>query len=422
MYHFFAIFIIITIADTNGFSQTTDLTSTLPALAQEAFDKGIAAARLPDYLMAIRFFEEARKSAPRSPKIFFNLGLAESKIPGRELRAICWFEAYLCANPTAPNATAVNDFIAGLQIKNQGNINLLIKAAQNIVIQINNLNPSYNTVMMDRGLIYCWAATGNYSAAKNIDNRIQDGYWKTDGLNTIALFQADAGDASGAKETLAAALSTINQIQDAGKRNLQMSIIAEFQAIAGDITGALKTAAQIQAASYKCSSQTKIAEKQVKAGDIAGAKETLASALITTDMIQDGSYYKDKSQAQKDIAEVQVKASDIAGAQQTADLIRDTYNKSEAQKAIAEGQAYVKPVIRVIEVSDWLSMLDNDDLTGWRSLPLNTDLFLNLASYLKNLPTSDDPQKAWDPFSSTVQKIVSTQNTIDIMVKQQANQ
>ena len=36
----------------------------LPPAAQQALDKGIIAAKVPDYLLAIRFFEEARKLAP----------------------------------------------------------------------------------------------------------------------------------------------------------------------------------------------------------------------------------------------------------------------------------------------------------------------------------------------------------------------
>jgi hypothetical protein len=78
----------------------------LPSAAQEVLNKGILAAKLPDYLLAIRYFEEARKLAPQAPVIFLNLGIAESKMPGRELRAIAWFGAYLSAAPDATNAAA----------------------------------------------------------------------------------------------------------------------------------------------------------------------------------------------------------------------------------------------------------------------------------------------------------------------------
>src|SRR4051794_4347014 len=73
----------------------TNAPAPLPPAAQEALNKGILAAKVPDYLLAIRFFEEARKLAPAAPMIFLNLGLAESRIPGRELRAIATFGTYL---------------------------------------------------------------------------------------------------------------------------------------------------------------------------------------------------------------------------------------------------------------------------------------------------------------------------------------
>lgn len=102
----------------------------LPPAAQEAVDKGIIAAKLPDYLLAIRYFEEARKIAPEAPVIYLNLGLAESKIPGRELRAMAWLGAYLSAYPDAPNAAAVKEQIAVLSVGNQSNVLRFFKTVQ----------------------------------------------------------------------------------------------------------------------------------------------------------------------------------------------------------------------------------------------------------------------------------------------------
>ena len=58
-----------------------------PDVQQQAISKGIIAARQQDYLLAIRYFQDARKIAPDAPEIHYDLGLAESKIPGRELGA-----------------------------------------------------------------------------------------------------------------------------------------------------------------------------------------------------------------------------------------------------------------------------------------------------------------------------------------------
>ena len=108
----------------------TNAPAPLPSAAQEALNKGILAAKVPDYPLAIRFFEEARKLAPQAPVIFMNLGVAESKMPGRELRAIAWFGAYLAAAPDAPNAAAVKEQIAVLEVRNRSNVSRLIKTVQ----------------------------------------------------------------------------------------------------------------------------------------------------------------------------------------------------------------------------------------------------------------------------------------------------
>src|ERR1700681_1740199 len=107
----------------------------LPADAKEAIKKGIIAANEQEWDIAIQSFQDARKSAPDAPEVYYNLGLAESRIPGRELRAIAWFGAYLAAAPNAPNAAAVDDFVVGLQIKSQGNLKRVLKSVQDAARQ-----------------------------------------------------------------------------------------------------------------------------------------------------------------------------------------------------------------------------------------------------------------------------------------------
>ena len=55
----FAVIFILTV-HTTAFCQTTFIPG-LPPAAQEAINKGIIAAKIPDYLLAISYFEEARK-------------------------------------------------------------------------------------------------------------------------------------------------------------------------------------------------------------------------------------------------------------------------------------------------------------------------------------------------------------------------
>lgn len=398
-----------------GFSQTTSAAvAPLPPDAQEAVNKGIVAAKLPDYPLAIRCFEEARKLSPQSPIIFFYLGLAESKLPGRELRAICWFEAYLAANPTAQNAVAVKDEINTLDIKSHSNLANMIRSLQEMAIQVHQSNPA-NVTYMDNA-IWCWANAGEYAEAKKMVDLIPNGFWKNNELSTIAIFQVKNGDLEGAKETLKLALRTINQIPAEKDKDLAMDGIAEIQADAGDIAGAKKTTAKVQDPNYKCADLTVIAENQVKAGDIEGAKASLASALTITELIHD-TYYKDKSIAQRAIVEAQVKADDIPGAQTTADLIQDADLKSEALKTIAAGHIPVSPGVTIYTADYWLVMLDDTNPNDY--CPLNTDPFLDLSTYLKSLLLPSDPQKAFEPFNAATVKIVRANTIINRMMKQQ---
>ena len=365
------------------------LRAELPPEAQAALNKGIMAAKQQEWEIAIRSFQEARKTAPDAPEVFYNLGLAESKMPGRELRAIAWFGAYLSATTNAPNAAAVKDKIAELQIKNEGNTSRLIKQMQDAASQME------------------WGS-------------------RNGGLSYVAYLWADAGD-------ILAALKTVDLMEDRDKDGMVKEGIASTQARNGDITGAQKTANLIQHGENSSHAQRTIAEAQIKAGDIAGAQKTLASAQKAAEFIKHATWkngaQQDISDAAKAIAEAQAKSGDIAGAQKTAALIKDASYKRYAQAVIAEAQAAgiiitpnstrqstsdTQPSIQpVITVSDWLKKLDDD---------LNTEPFLDLTGYLKSLPPSD---KLWNVFESllkTAQKIVTAQNVIHKMLKPQTAQ
>ncbi len=308
----------------------------LPPAAQEALNKGILAAKVPDYQLAIRFFEDARKIAPEAPIVFLNLGLAESRVPSRELRAIAWFGAYLAAYPTAPNAAAVKEQIAVLDVKNQSNISQLIKSVENAA----NQTPNY--------------------------------------------------------------------------RSPHLHDVATLWAIAGDFTAALRTADLI--------------------------RDELGVSV-------------DKSAALSKIAEAQAEAGDLAGALKTVELIPDKKWKSQAQSTIAKAQATAGSASNqpAVPVSGWLFKLDDSD-TGYRHCagstsnrcPLNTAPFLDLAGYLKSLPTRpivdlssvpaelralqgkqpppDDSESLFFKLHGVAELIATARNNIHQDLKQQASQ
>ena len=302
----------------------------LPPAAQEAINKGIIAAKIPDYLLAIRYFEEARKIAPISSEVFFYLGLAESKLPGRELRAICWFGAYLTGNPDASNKAAVKEQIDILDVTSQSNISRFLKTVQDAAGQTSGDKQSENLHKMAELL----AKANDIAGAQKTTDLIQNVSWKSSALRAIAVSQANAGDIAGAQKTA-------DLLHDSGpNQNLKSSAlfsIAKAQAKAGDISGAQKTVDLLQDSGpkedWKSSALFSIAETQAKAGDIAGAQKT-------ANLLQDlGPNHNWKSSAQRAIAEAQAKAGSIADAQKTGDLILNTIFKSYAQTAIAEAQA-----------------------------------------------------------------------------------
>ena len=188
----------------------------LPPAAQEALDKGLIATKVPDYLLAIRFFEEARTLAPEAPIIYLNLGLAESRIPGRELRAIAWFGAYLAAFPAAPNAAAVREQIGVLDVRNQSNLSRLIKSMQDAVGQV----AEFKELNLHE-VASLWAKARDFKTALKLANLITNtGMEKDFALSDIAKAQADAGDT-------VAALKTAALIEDAGVKSRAQSAFAE---------------------------------------------------------------------------------------------------------------------------------------------------------------------------------------------------
>ena len=410
----------------------------LPPAAQEALNKGIIAAKVPDYLLAIRFFEEARKIAPEAPLIFLNLGIAESKMPGRELRAIAWFGAYLAATPDAPNAAAVKEQIAVLDVKNQSNLSRLIKTGQDAISRIpgwwGNRNNAYSVVAR------LWAEVGDISAAlKAVELNKEELADKNSTWSSIAAAQARNGDIAGAQKTA-------NLIQSAKNLFFAQEEISDAQITAGDIAGARKTLTsaiktvdrlevdRLESASVLIGAQEKIAKAQLRIGDSAGAQRMLASALKTADRLAEGPPLSGKSAQIRDVAELQIQAGDIVGAQKSAGLIRDAGDKARVHNEIAKAQAKsdaanasgsspqpmldAKSAIQpVVKSSDWLKKLDEKNQFG----SLRSDVFLNLAGYLEGLP-SDDPRKICNGLIDAAQEISNARQASTQALKQQFKQ
>jgi hypothetical protein len=306
-----------------------------------------------------------------------NLGIAESKMPGRELRAMAWFGAYLSAAPDATNAAAVKEQIAVLEVRNQSNVSRFLKTVQDAA----------NSVSDD--------------SARGLAQR------------ELARVQIKAGDNAGARDNLAStAKSEIDRKSgDARVKAMYLTGIAKDQIKVGDRRSAQMTLAAAQKAADsmnmklerpqdKASELYEVAEAQIAAGDLSGAQTTLTSLQKTNDLIKDPQpkslYQSQIAQARKWIDEAQPKA----GAAATAPA-----NPPASRPAQA------------VAVFDWLKMLDDENKDN--DCPLNTRLFLDLPGHLKSLPRSDDPRAIFSSLHEAAKVIVTAQNVVTGMLKQQ---
>jgi len=312
----------------------TNVPAPLPPAAQEAVDKGVIAAKVSEYLLAIRYFEDARKLAPTSPVIYLNLGLAESRIPGRELRAIAWFGAYLASYSGAPNAAAVNEQIAVLEIKNQGSLARLIRITEDAAKQHWPTNKwgHESAWLRDEALqkvAVLWAKNGDFEIAlRTLDGTSSRELIKDETRVAIAYQQITSGDFAGAKKT-AGLIQNANTILN--KSQTLLRYVAEAQAKAGDIAGAQMTAESVAEGSNKDLARYSITTAQLQAGDIAGAQKT-------GDNFQDAG---GKDWALSVISQAQAEAGDIVGAQKTADRIHDAASRERAGRNIPFAQTTI---------------------------------------------------------------------------------
>ncbi len=80
------------------------------------------AASQKDWAVAIDYFDQARRVAPLQPQPLYYLGLAETQIPGRELRAIVWLEVFLALVPQDAEATNVRQVISEMEVRVRKNL------------------------------------------------------------------------------------------------------------------------------------------------------------------------------------------------------------------------------------------------------------------------------------------------------------
>ncbi len=428
-----------------------DLAPSQQEAVNATMNKGYVAAKQKDYLSAILNFEEARKIAPDDADIDYNLGLAESRIPGREFRAMAWYGAYLAADPDSSRALIIKEQIRQLR---ERALSRFIALVEKIANQGMDAHSRYFDLVNVADL---WARAGNDAAAfKTVDNIQEDEYSsKSSAKEKVAQAQLKRGD-------FAAALRTLELIGDATTKDSLLRSIAEAQAKAGDVKLALHTVDAIHDLFTKSTAKNWVAREQTKAGDLAGALQTLADGVVIADGMPDSTEPNFKAIAKQYLSLGLARAGDIEAALRTADSIQGSpFQASLAKQEIAEAQSQARDVegarqtlavaLAIIDDipdkgiimgsynevkaridngtagSTWdvaeesaLSTLPKD----WAALNeglLNTPVVMDLKGYLGTLPT-DDPGNIFQALLDTCRKMVEINDTIGKMFKEMEKQ
>jgi len=355
----------------------------LPAAAKEAVNKGMSADKSRDYLTAISHFQEALRIAPDAPEVLFYLGVEESKVPGRELRAIAWLGAYLSLRADGAGATKVTNQIGKLRIAHHKTLARVVEAIEKSAQFAERRGPSLRDVA--RKLAEIGDVPSALQVAANLSEfpesqaeayagiaTVQATRWEIAGALQTASLIAEAQPAKGdalahivkfqiARDRVGA-LETIGRIQDPKNKDRAKRIVSYFQARTDDVASALKTAESIQDEEVRGSALNDIAHVQVDAGDLAGALRTAilipavgdANAVLQHislaqarkgdigGALKTAALYGHGSDLQSRVAKVQAESGDLAGALRTAASFdkdnKDYYTMGLVQASFAQAQ------------------------------------------------------------------------------------
>lgn len=292
----------------------------LSADAESAIHQGIEAAKQSDYPLAIRFFETVRKEAgPYSPLPLYYLGLAESKITGRELRAICWLRAFLAASPDSPLAEKISDEIANLETRNREVLLAVIKGATAAVDLLPeppaNEPQDPNGSALDfamKSVALLWARAGDADEALQRARRISHPFLRTLTAIEIARPLALAGDLERGKRAIATAVSAAEKLERSDDQANALGRAAAALADLGDAAGAHVIAARIDDAGVRCQAELAIARSQAISGNFAAATTTAEAIPVR--------FYR--SAAQAFIARTAAESGDLTSATHMVELAR----------------------------------------------------------------------------------------------------
>ena len=229
----------------------------LPAPAKEAVEKGLAAAGQKEWKLAIRYFEEARKAAPHSPIALYNLALAETQTPGRELRAVACWEAYLLAAPQTDKVAAIRSQIANLELKTEANTGLIIDMLKSLANKY--AAGSYEQRSAQQSIAILQAHAGDVSAAMAGAQQLASDSSYVSFISNIAAALAEESHFDEAKRLA-------GQISEPNNRSAAFYSVLSEQAKQGLVDDARTTLAQISGDQFPRLALCDLAKAEFKAG------------------------------------------------------------------------------------------------------------------------------------------------------------
>ncbi len=331
---------------------------------QAAIDKGKAAAQQKDYLGAISDFMEALRHAPGDPKVDYFLGLAESNIPGRELRAICWFKLYLAENSKAANAAAVENKITALNSQSRENAANMIKTLQGFLANLSNDSENYVNFRWGEIASY-WLNIGDVKdALKTCD--FSNNTNPVFSLQEVVIYQSAQGDVEGAEKTY--------QLFD----HYKSSKAAEGY--------------------FRTTSLEAIADALAKAGKVKEAKDTLMKAQSMSESIV------------------------------STNLNEKIEEQSTIRKALDNLNSLLTPTVTpatpetLVTSVEWIDTL-YEQTNGYNNYcgGLSCGLFLDFASTLKSLPANDGTSHYYEAFRLLILSYTTEQTKIEAMLKRKTD-
>lgn len=391
-----------------------------------AYRRGQASSNPADFLAAIALFQRARVESSNAPEALFYLGAGEANIPGRELRAIAWYGAYLSVRPDAPNADKVQAEITRLRLVHHDILLAVIGEVEKAARFAERPGPSL------REVVRCLADLGDLASARRLAGSLTEyPVAQAEAYDWIAKAQSEAGDLDGAFATMAvvddkqpdksdtfaiiaerwiprdpaAVRRMMTQLPNARTKDRVLSQVAIFQVRTGQTAAALETAATILDEEIRNNTRENIAGRLVhEFGDVAAAaailplfpdnnyEQNAVRSIISRAQAEKGDFAAalrtatpntppdgNTSQMYVEIALRQAESGDVSGTLRTVALIlpdRRDQARSLAQVALAKGLwkrgdgAEARRIVAAARQSAQLVRDNEQRDIFWRSLAL----------------------------------------------------